>query len=74
MAKSAKARPNPEPEEELNPDVKESENSDQAVESLQDTRVPEPDLVSRAASRHEEDVSQQGGRGQPHPGYRRRQV
>ena len=53
---------------------RESENSDQAVESLQDTRVPEPDLVSRAASRHEEDVSQQGGRGQPHPGYRRRQV
>ena len=29
MAKSAKVRPNPEPEEELNPDVKESENSDQ---------------------------------------------
>ena len=52
----------------------ESEDADQTAEGLQDPGVAEPDLVSRPAPRHEEDVSQQGGRRQPHPGHCRRQV
>ena len=52
----------------------ESQVSDQAAAGLPDSRVSQPHIVPGPAQGHEEDVPQQGGRGQPHSGYQRRQV
>ena len=47
----------------------ESEGFDQAVELLPHLGVAQPHLLPGAASRHEADVPQQGGRRRPHQGH-----